>query len=532
MHLFNPGRSRTCRSAPYRATIFPFETEEVPNQIKNGPKQRISQYRSFLSESELAISVPGPMVRDQPVRNRTLPVRSDNQLTFDNIGYPGLVDPTPSTLNGLTFQGKHFSNSIFYNQERPLSHGKGAAPYWRFAQWAYQWPEYFILDASSFGSGYSTIVAGIPDDPDPANQVVHLVPVLTSGLGGRFLMRRSEGYLFLVDGSPVTNFGSRTGQDYFGLADPDCALCATWVPVYNIDQGTFPSPMTTWSLSFRPYMLSGYSQVNADAAQIGPMSWTLSCIDYNNLQTTSFIEFDPFPTTGTASFKYSYGATDFVSGTVTIPNTGIPATDIVTLQSSLQAIFASSAYSFSDVEIAYEGSLWLFKLHIVGPKYGQLFLTNNSTDVNIKVYEDVQFGINAASGDAYYFTPAAGFRTLNQYIRLDPDPDFPGNFIRVVVTDPEVTCKDTRDVGAFDSSFEFLQSFGQDRTQQGLSYGSMSAVKKTEYRLRTLMTNSDLNTDTQFYGFPGRPNPVIKFFNGNGNIQINPIQVSLTPVIL
>lgn len=534
--LFNPSNPRVFRSPPFKAGVFPFETVSTPIPLISGRK--VPQFGRLVTSFDSI--VPGPIVRDQPVRNKPF-VSSPGQSSPTNatVGYPGLQEPAASTLSSSSpaqVTGKHYSNSIFYNQQEPFDYGYGSAPYWRFHQWSQNLPEYFILDAQllSTYSVFHAADAGYPSEP--GSQPDRYIPVPFTA-GGKFLMRRAEGYLFRSDAStsePVSNFTSRTGSGYFAAADPDSPIGASWVPVYDYGLQGFPSIENTWCLSFRPMLLSGFSQVSADAAEITPFSWNISCVSYSSIQTITFIEFSPFPTGGSVQFRYVNGSDTYFTQTVSIPNTGNPSTDAETLRQRLQAAFVAGGYSTSEVLTISVGSAWLYQANIIGPHFGQLQIKDSSLLVggNVRVYTDTEFGFLGLSGDVHYFTPTYGFRQPNRYISFTPDPLFPLETVEVLNEVDTVTCKDTRDIGNFDSSYYQDQPYGESRSSQGLSYGSIDPKKVNSFTLRTLMIDAQLNSDTRLYDFPGWPLPVPEFFDGNGAIHISRSVVTITPVYL
>lgn len=199
----------------------------------------------------------------------------------DNEPAPAIKEPIPPQGTRFSWQGKFYSNSIRMNQQDNVSeaypwNAYENAPYWRYAEYAYDLPEYFLLDARLL------VDFPITDDSGPQ--------VFTYGEFNRslFLMRRDDGLIYHDGRFPFPLHYS--GQGYF----------VRWVPVYDLISKT-QTVNSTITLNYAPF-LDYVSSLTTDPSaygQTGPPSWHLK-IDpsgdkssYQNTYYTPMILIDP-----------------------------------------------------------------------------------------------------------------------------------------------------------------------------------------------------------------------------------------------
>lgn len=468
MWVFNPTQPKTYRSPWFVEGKFPFG-EGISNTQNKGSRRRLNQFSSVLNDEQ---KICGPIIRDQPVRNR-------------DLSYPGLNAPNSSTVTADGHhQGKHYSSSIFYNQLY------GAAPYWKFGQWAFHYPEYIKVECTG----------GILSPYD----------------NGSFLLKRSTGFKWDVS-NPL--------GAYEAAVNANTAWSVSYFPCYSIGGRSFPSRFCSWNLSFRPFYY-GVGFVNP-ADDIAPYSWVLNAVNMYNLRTTNYITFTPAPSTGGVRFEYN-SLTTLIATWV---DTGDLNADAETFRALLQTKMAAlTNLGSSQVEVftvSVDASALVYKVHIDATYYDQLTVLSNTTDSSVVIREDVEgaFFVNEAS--VMYFTPTNSFSV------------------------PNGPCKDTRDIGSFDVPFmtgvpnagtlpydntDYLLVNGETQSRLGLSHGSMQFNKPTRFSLHTYLIGIGVDSDPTFYSYPGWP--IVAVYENparSNSIQrhtFTPIHATVTPIYL
>lgn len=442
MWVFNPSQSKTFRSPWFKEGVFPFG-EGVQGVQNNPVHRRLDQFGAMVPTD--ITSVPGPMIRTQPITSPGLPAPEE----------PGTLYPSES---------KHESNSIFYNYGRAENRGYGSAPYWRAGQWSYIYPEYMKLTCTVNEIGLLKI--GEVDD------VAVTLPLNVSIFNvGTFLLKQSSGYIW-TSPNPL--------QSYNIATNPNTAWSITYVPCYSVTSKSFPSRFCNWSLSFRPFYYG--VPTDTDKAPIAPYSWVVSCCELGPLQTTNYIYIQPSPTIG--GLRFSYGPT-----TSTIADwTG----DVETYRALLESRFG--AFGTAEVETAFaDDTLILYKVHITASTYQLLLLHTNTLDSTVTIQEDVSGAYLVKSGTFHFFTPQSSFSSPDGTCKDTRDI---GCFDRPYMTTLFP-----------DEGPEFLP-FGEQKTPLGLSHGSMSFKKSTAFRIHTsLPTIADSNPS--FFNYPGWQFPAV-----------------------
>lgn len=535
MWCFNPSQPRTFRSPAYPAGVFPFDQDTVQPLP---PKTKIPQYGKFIPSTPnplvnapvLSQYVPGPIIRDQIVRQpsglESVPPGFDQTYIDDLSGFPGKLYPSPARnssdpVNGSTLLvGNHNSSSVFYNQKFPLifENGYGASPYWRFTQWASQYPEYYIVDTRNKGVLKSGFL-GSPSVGPIANIQVDetLLPVgLARYDEGLWLLRRSSGYLFRTrQAGEATRLETRNGWQFNSMLDPDYAGIVTWVPVYDLLLHRFPPVDIRFCLQFSSWIQE--NNVTPFEAGLAPLSWNLRFYQFSNLRTVSYLTFDPYPQSGVFRLKYGNATTSNIN----IPNTGNQVTDYATLNNELVVRINAIIPGTDNVEVhsVFQGSSWVWKIVITTSSYAALQYIDDVSSPVLPVagytYEDVDGAFKPISGNAIYMTPDGSFQQ------------------------PTGECTDSRDIGDFVysqatpmvGSDTNVHQFGEDKSMQGISYGGLSPFKETAFRLKTIQRGVTFNGDTNFYKLPGWSMPSVSFIPDQLAYQLIPSAlVYVTPV--
>lgn len=440
----NPAQAKAYRSPWFTEQKYP-HGEGISNVQNKTNKRRLDQFGSMLSEEERGLSVPGPLIRQQ--------------------SFPGIPSPQ---------NAKHESSSIFYNYEdiTLLNRGYKTAPYWRFGQWSYAYPEYLKLTCLAENIGY--IKVGEDEFGAPV-----LAPIGVSVFNtGTFLLKQSSGYEW-------TN--PDVSNSYRYATDNNRAWSVTYVPCYSITSKSFPSPFCNWNLSFRPFHYMDGSE-NVAGSTTSPYTWNLSCFDLKQLRTTNYIYIIPPPISG--GLRFTYGLTTSLATWI---DTGNLEADTETYRALLQTRFngITTVTNGAEVFTAYvDSNVIVYKVHIEATSYQVLALHTNTTGSDVTIEEDVSGATLATSGVFHYFIPQAGF------------------------SKPNGVCKDTRELGIFDRDYmttlvvgvgaEFFTN-GEVQSAQGLSHGSLNLNKSTPFRLHTAIPASRdrIYSNPSFFNYPG-----------------------------
>jgi hypothetical protein len=447
----NPAQPKTYRSPWFQENKFPFG-EGISNVQNKTNKRRLDQFGAMLSEEEKQQAVPGPLIRHQ--------------------SYPG----TPSPQNA-----KHESSSIFYNYEDQQFVNKGykVAPYWRFGQWSYIYPEYLKLTCSQSAIG-SILVFDDPDDGFPPTTLPIEVGIFNTGT---FLLKQSSGYQW-TSPNPL--------QSYNIATNPNTAWSVSYVPCYSVTSKSFPSRFCNWMLSFRPFYYG--VPTTDDKGPISPYTWVLSCCDLGQLETINYVMIQPAPTTGTLRLRYGDTPDGFTGSTATWPTTGTLDDKVETFRTRIASSLSISADNVTVVSSS--SASIIYEVHIPWSSYQVLTVHTNTLDASVSIEESTEGAYQVTSGQFNFFIPQAGF------------------------SKPNGSCKDTRDIGIFDRDYmttlfpdegsEFLP-FGEEKSEHGLSHGNISFKKQSRWKIHTSLPIGFVNSDPSFFDYPGWQFPAIDF---------------------
>lgn len=462
MWVGNPSQPKTYRSPWFQEGVGA-AGQGLTNVQPKLSKQRLDQFGYLIDDGEKQRAIPGPIIRDMPLDSKQY--KEEYYRLPGQVYYPEL--------------DKHYSEGVFYNQQSTTSpglyYGYEAAPYWKYGQWQYIYPEYLVLDSSPIAGNF------------------------TEDNSGKFLLKRTSGYEFV---SPSATTGG-VPSNYIYTQSPRYAWFVSYMPCYCINGKCFPSPLCSWNLSFRSMSYGiDWATITPQFVDLSPFTWCLSCTTQSSYWLAYNLNLSDYPTSG--SFHFVKGDNNSVTVSVPAP-TGNPTTDANALRVALQNGMTTLGDIFGSA-IQYDPNLPNFTLRCMSNLYAEVKLKSNTTNVDASLVPFVDAPL----------VPFNGFNTVFQFV---PDQVFPsiqeGNEIPSGVNG---VGKDSRDIGYFENKYyEGVPDYGEvlfylpnmyaqaDPRFPGISFGSISFKKPMRFRLHTKIISC--RTSVEPYGsersYPG-----------------------------